>query len=207
MQITDTAIANNGTDLLGSARISAQVGVAMADAGIAAWQSKYDYLLWRPQDAIRCGIAWGYANCDATWSSLIATPPHPDYVAGHPAFSTSAADLLQNFFGTGTSDDFCTSSDAYNNGPGNPIGAMTLCYNSFTAAADDATLSRIYGGIHTDIASNASALIGHQIASQILTNDFPVPEPGTLGLLGVGLAGAAALRRRRQAALWCTGSG
>ncbi len=200
LQIADTAILANGTDLLGSARITAMIGVGMADAGIAAWQSKYDYLLWRPQDAIRdCADAWNaaFTTCDATWASLIATPPHPDYLAGHPTFSYAAAGLLDAFFADGITA-FCSTSDAYNNGPGNPVAAMTICYDGFLEAASDATISRVYGGIHTDFASTGGALIGQQIAQQILDNEFLIAEPATAALLGFGLAGVMGARRRRN---------
>ena len=61
-----------------------------------------------------------FDTCDTNWSSLIATPPHPDYLAGHPAFSGSAATALVSALGT---DDltFSSSSNAYCN-----IGRSTL---------------------------------------------------------------------------------
>jgi hypothetical protein len=175
------------------------VGVGMADAGIAAWQSKYDYLLWRPQDAIRNCSGWNAAflTCDPTWTSLIATPPHPDYLAGHPTFSYAAATLLDNFFADGIKD-FCTTSDAYNNGPGNPVAAMTICYGDFLDAASDATISRVYGGIHTNFSVDGGATIGVAIADQILDTQFQIAEPASLAAMATGLAGMLRLRRRRS---------
>jgi hypothetical protein len=78
---------------------------------------KYQDLLWRPVTAIRDCSNWNpnFTTCDPTWTSLIATPPHPDYLAGHPAFSGAAATVLDNFFGTdaipitSTSDTYCNS--------------------------------------------------------------------------------------------------
>lgn len=121
LQIGDTAMGLKSTSLLQSAQLTALLGEAMNDAGIAAWNSKYTYNLWRPITAIRTcnetggGITWTWAACDPTWSSLIATPPHPDYVAGHPAFSGAAATVLADYFG---SDDitFSSTSDYYCNG-------------------------------------------------------------------------------------------
>jgi hypothetical protein len=109
LQIADTVMQSQGTNLLQSAQLTALLGDAENDAGIAAWGVKYVYNLWRPVTAIRnCasgtegGVTWNpyFTSCDSTWSSLIVTPPHPDYVAGHPAFSGAGAAVLADFFGT-----------------------------------------------------------------------------------------------------------
>jgi hypothetical protein len=110
LQIADTVMASQGTSLLRSAELTALLGDAENDAGIATWGVKYTYNLWRPVTAIRAcasgtsdgSVSWNpyFTGCDATWSSLIATPPHPDYVAGHPAFSGAGASVLADFFGT-----------------------------------------------------------------------------------------------------------
>lgn len=129
LQIADTAMISQGSNLLQSARLTALLGEAMNDAGIAAWGDKYAYNLWRPVTAIQdCGaggtasgaVTWSsdFTTCDTTWTSLIATPPHPDYLAGHPAFSGAAATVLADFFGT-DSISFSSSSDYYCNGGSN----------------------------------------------------------------------------------------
>ncbi len=124
LQIADTAMASQGSSLLQSAQLTALLGEAMNDAGIAAWGDKYAYNLWRPITAIRkCDtsgigtVTWNsnFTTCDPTWSSLIATPPHPDYVAGHPAFSGAAATILADYFGT-DNVTFSSSSNYYCNG-------------------------------------------------------------------------------------------
>jgi hypothetical protein len=121
LQIADNAMASQGTNLLKSAQLTALLGESMNDAGIAAWGDKYNYNLWRPVTAIRdCassgnGVTWTNPNCDPAWSSLIATPPHPDYLAGHPAFSGSAATVLADFFGT-DNIGFSSTSNYYCNG-------------------------------------------------------------------------------------------
>ena len=123
LQITNTVIQSQGLNLLGAARLSMLVSQAEQDAGIAVWGTKYKYNLWRPANAIRdCGPAGGggvswngfFTACDPTWTSLIGTPPHPDYLAGHPAFSAAAVKVLENFFGR---DDipFFSVSDSYCN--------------------------------------------------------------------------------------------
>jgi hypothetical protein len=203
------------------------LGTAEADAAIAAWQTKYlpfpAGTLWRPITAIQDCDNWNsaFTTCDPSWTSLIATPPHPDYLAGHPTFSTAAATVLDAFFGT---DDvpFCSTSLPYSNG-GTPVGPMTLCYDSFLAAAQDATDSRIYGGIHTNFAVNNGVELGAEIADNLLANNFTlnaqrrwgdrlqfadasvvtndapaIPEPGSLAVLGIALGGLLIGRNRRR---------
>jgi hypothetical protein len=123
LQIADTAMVSQGSSLLQSAQLTALLGESMNDAGIAAWGVKYTYNLWRPITAIttNCNangtVSWSsaFTTCDSSWSSLIATPPHPDYIAGHPAFSGAAATVLADFFGT-DNVTFASTSDYYCNG-------------------------------------------------------------------------------------------
>ena len=126
LQIADTAMISQNSSLLQSAQLTALLGESMNDAGIAAWAIKYTDNLWRPITAIRnCGsggtaagtVTWSsdFTTCDTSWRSLIATPPHPDYVAGHPAFSGAAATVLADFFGT-DNITFTSSSNYYCNG-------------------------------------------------------------------------------------------
>jgi hypothetical protein len=128
LQIADAAMKGQNTSLLQSARLTAILGEAQTDAGIAAWGKKYTYNLWRPVTAIRAcdpssttgSVNWNsaFTTCDTKWSALIATPPHPDYLAGHPAFSDASAKVLADFFRTdniavsSTSDYYCNGSKA-----------------------------------------------------------------------------------------------
>jgi len=149
LQIADTVMQSQNTTLMRSAQLSALLGDAENNAGIAAWGVKYRTNLWRPVTAIRScdktltGTAsWnsGFTSCDPTWSSLIATPPHPDYVAGHPAFSGAAATVLADFFGTdnisfsSTSNYYCNAGTATFNAS-NQLVSCTL--NGVTYAVAD----------------------------------------------------------------------
>ncbi len=120
LQIADTVLTNQGSNLLQSAQLTALLGEAENSAGIAAWTVKYANNLWRPITAITsCSdtASWNgnFTTCDPNWKSLIATPPHPDYVAGHPAFSGASATILADFFGT-DNITFSSTSQAYCNG-------------------------------------------------------------------------------------------
>jgi hypothetical protein len=150
LQIADIVAGNQELSLLQTARATAMTGIAMTDAGIGAWAIKYDYNSWRPVTAIQDCAAWSpsFTTCDPDWSSLIATPPHPDYVAGHPAFSGAAATALANVLGTdnvtftATSNTYCNSGAATFGSVGNVNGCALngVFYSIATAAcANDAT--------------------------------------------------------------------
>lgn len=129
-QIIATA---QGNTLEENARLFALLNIAMADAAICAWDAKYTFHFWRPVTAIN------YAEPELNWASFIVTPPFPDYVSGHSTFSGASATVLASFYGTGELP-FTTGSDFL---PG--------VYRSFETcmdAADEAAVSRLYGGIH-----------------------------------------------------------
>jgi len=125
LQIVDTVTGQEGLGLLQTARAAAGAAVAMEDAGIAAWAVKYQDNAWRPITAIQdCStntaggtVPWStnFSTCDKSWTSLIATPPHPDYIAGHPVFSGAAATALADAIGT-NDVTFVSTSNTYCNG-------------------------------------------------------------------------------------------
>lgn len=124
-----------------NARLFALLNIAMADAAICGWDAKYAYNFWRPVTAIRNGDT---DRNDATapdpnWISLIVTPPFPDYTSGHSTFSGAAATVLALFYGTDNMV-FATGSDF--------LPGVFRSFSSFSAAAHEAALSRLYGGIH-----------------------------------------------------------
>jgi hypothetical protein len=149
VQIADNIAATQDLNLLQHARADALVGIALNDAGIAAWAVKFDNAdsnatpSWRPITAItydasqaNCGD-WNadFTTCLSSWSSLIATPPHPDYLAGHPAFSGAAALALDAALGTdnvtfsSSSQNYCNGGSSTFDADGNVIGC-----GSFTLA-------------------------------------------------------------------------
>lgn len=111
--------------------------MAMADAGITAWDTKLHYVFWRPITAIQNGDNDGNPNTDGdpTWQPSIVTPPYPDYTSG------AITRILRSFFGTNdmTFSVTTTVSQAVQ---------QTRMYSRFTDAADDVVLARVYEGIH-----------------------------------------------------------
>jgi membrane-associated phospholipid phosphatase len=148
-----------------NARLFALLNVALADAGIASWDSKYFYNFCRPVTAIHNAAADGDPNTmpDADWSPLLTTPPFPSYISGHSTFSAAAATILAGFFGTDRIT-FTTGSE-------NPA-ASARTFTSFSQAANEAGISRIYAGIHWDFDNTAGLATGKAVGNYVLAHSL-----------------------------------
>ena len=167
---TDVTLAKQ-TNLLETARTFALMNIAMADAGIASWDAKYHYDLWRPIDAIRQADQDGNAatTSNSTWIPLLKTPPFPAYTSGHSTFSGAASAVLASLFGDATS--FASQTDGHAAPEQRPLDAsqiVTRQFGSFTQAAEEAGMSRIYGGIHFNFDNTAGLKLGSEVASATL---------------------------------------
>lgn len=151
-----------GNTLEQNARLFALLNVAMADAAICAWDAKYAFNFWRPITAIRNGDIDGNPATlpDPAWTPLIPTPPFPEYVSGHSTFSGAAAEVLRFFYGRDTVS-FSIGSDL--------LPGVTRQFFSFSEAAAEAALSRLYGGIHFRSAIQDGLTAGLQIGEWTVT--------------------------------------
>lgn len=170
-QIAADAVTHRGGSLLDTARTFALVNLAMADAGIVAWKAKYTHGLWRPIDAIRQADTDGNTLTDAVpnWTPLLRTPPFPSYTSGHSSFSAAAAAVLTALFGDNYA--FTSEMDAHNGFTQRPLAAdqvLTRSFGSFSAAAEEAGVSRIYGGIHFDFDNTAGLAAGRAIGAKTI---------------------------------------
>jgi hypothetical protein len=143
-----------------SAKLFGMLNLALGDAGIACWDAKYAYATWRPVTAIRNGDADGnpLTAGDPDWTPLWATPPFPEYTSGHSTFSAAAATILTAVFG-----DHVAFSTTSLTAPG-----IVRHYDSFEQAAEEAGMSRIYGGIHFQFANLEGQACGTQIGRWVL---------------------------------------
>lgn len=154
--LTDNSLEEN-------ARLFAMLNIGLADAGICAWDAKYKYNLWRPLTAIQQAERDGNPDTisDANWQPLLTTPPFPEYISGHSTFSGAADSILSYFFG----EDFCFADT------GDTSGNSSLRkFNSFENAADEAGMSRIYGGIHFMSANQDGLKAGKDIGNYVVQN-------------------------------------
>ena len=167
--IAQDVAAQHGTTLEGNARLFALLNIAEADAAIVSWDCKYKFEFWRPVTAIRNGDLDPVVETEkeADWTPLLTTPPFPEYTSGHSTFSAAAGVVLASFFGGDI--PFVTASE--------DLPGVVRSFSSFSAAAQEAGMSRIYGGIHFLSANEAGLSSGAELGAYVSAN-FLKDRPG-----------------------------
>lgn len=136
-----------------AARVYARLHLAMADAFIATWKTKYTVNLLRPVTAVQLTL-------DSQWvPTLMHTPPFPEYPSGHSVLSSAAAGVLEREFGAATRFTDNTHNDR---------GWGPRTFASFRAAADEAAVSRLYAGIHFRSGIEGGKLQGRCVAERVM---------------------------------------
>jgi hypothetical protein len=174
------------------ARLLAYVNLAMADTGIAAWDTKYFYNYWRPVTGIResdvgtgpTGLGDGndltpgdvaFSPLGAPASNLSSnnfTPPFPAYVSGHAAFGGALFEVLRQYFGR---DDiaFTFVSDELDgvtlDNAGRPRRNAPRSFSSLSEAEEENGQSRMYLGIHWSFDKTEGVVMGNNVARYILS--------------------------------------
>lgn len=153
MNITKLACEKVSYDFRQSLHAYACLSIAIADAFISCWDEKYRSLVIRPETYINQYI-------DAGWLPLLQTPPFPEYTSGHSVISNAAAVILEKIFG----DHF-----SYADSTEVEFGIPVRHFRSFRHAADEAAISRFYGGIHYMPSIINGSEEGKKIGSYILS--------------------------------------
>ena len=129
-----------------------KTSVAIADAFISCWDEKYHSNLIRPETLIN-------EYFDDSWEPVLQTPPFPEYTSGHSVVSGAAATSLTSIFG----DDFAFDDDTELQ-----YGLPVRSFNSFNEAANEAAISRMYGGIHYRAAVDVGVKQGRDLGKLVV---------------------------------------
>jgi hypothetical protein len=163
-EITQTASQARNLGTADNARLFALLNFSFADSVIAFYDAKYTYNFWRPVTAIRA------ANTDDNPETLAnpgwlpevgKTAPDPSYPGAHAVISAAAAEVLLSFFGR-DHFDFDVTSEV--------LPGAVRSFSSFSAAAEEATLSRVFAGQHFRFDLNTGHRLGREIAAFVVDN-------------------------------------
>lgn len=153
MGIAKIAAQKGQADLMKSAATYALTSITLADGFITCWDEKYKSNLIRPETLINKYI-------DEEWRPLLQTPPFPEYTSGHSVISSAAAIALTSIYGENFA--FTDSTEV-------KYGLSARNFSSFKEAADEAAISRLYGGIHYMPAITNGVKQGREMGSFIVS--------------------------------------
>jgi hypothetical protein len=159
-EIAQTAAIAHHVNLEHSARLFALLNISLADTTIAFFEAKYKYNFWRPVTAVQFAGADGNPETEPnpTWLPLSTkTAPDPSYPGAHSAISKAGATVLSFYFGDQFTFDVTSET----------LAGMSRPFTSFSAAAEEAGLSRIYAGQHFRTDHIAGKSLGGQVAESI----------------------------------------
>ena len=128
--------------------------IALADGFISCWDEKYRSNLVRPETLINKHI-------DENWKPVLQTPPFPEYSSGHSVVSGAASIVLTRIFG----EEFNFEDDTEVK-----YGLPVRSFTSFSQAANEAAISRLYGGIHYRSAVENGIVQGRNLGNHVVEN-------------------------------------
>jgi hypothetical protein len=144
-----------------SLQVFTMLSVGLTDAFICCWDEKFRSNRIRPETAIRKYI-------DPFWQPYLQTPPFPEYLSGHSTVSACASVILTHFFG----ENFEYVDDVEV-----PYGLPPRKFKSFQHAAEEAAISRFYGGIHFMDAIDEGLVAGKQVGQWVISKSRPASDP------------------------------
>lgn len=136
-----------------TAKLLATLAMGIADAFISCWEAKYTYEYIRPVTFIQSKI-------DPEFTPILYTPPFPEYPSGHSVVSGAASTILAHFFG---------EKQAFTDRTEINFGQKERTFLSFEQAASEASISRLYGGIHFKKALTKGLEQGQKVGQFVLT--------------------------------------
>ena len=156
--------------------------MAISDALVSVFETKYFYAFWRPVTAIRAGDTDGNPRTepDTAWTPFITTPSFPGYPSAHASGSGAArrvAELLYGPFGHAITLSHPAVPD------------VTLQYTNFRDITDDIDDARVYGGIHFRFDQEAGSLQGRRVGRYVLYAQSPACAPATRVMVPAESAG------------------
>jgi PAP2 superfamily protein len=163
-EITQTASQTRNLKTADSARLFALLNLSLADGVIAFYDAKYTYNFWRPVTAIRAAGTDDNPETLANpgWLPEVGkTAPDPSYPGAHAVISAAAAEVLRSFFGRDHFDLDVTSE---------VLPGAVRSFPSFSAAAEEATLSRIFAGQHFRFDLTTGNRLGREVADSVIDN-------------------------------------
>ncbi len=152
-KIAQSIAVERGNTLAENARLFAHLNMSLSDAGVLCWVIKFTFEFWRPITAIRIE--------EPKWMPLLTTPPFPAYTSGHSTFSGAGAAVLAQSFGS-DKIRFSTTSD--------DLPGVTRKFESIWSAAEEAGMSRIYGGIHWQFDNVDGLNVGKTLGEYVYAN-------------------------------------
>jgi PAP2 superfamily protein len=163
-EIAQTASAAHQLSTAQNARLFALLNLSLADSVIAFYDAKYTYNLWRPVTAIRAAGTDDNPDtaADPNWLPEVGkTAPDPSYPGAHAVISAAGAEVLDSFF-EADHFEFAVTSEV--------LPGVERSFTSFSAASEEATLSRIFAGQHFRFDLTAGHRLGREVADFVVVN-------------------------------------
>lgn len=175
--ISKVVSSSHALTLSQNARLFGLVAMAMGDACITGWDAKYltPIDLWRPIDAVRETLddGNGATVADPAWLPLADfTPPFPAYVSGHATFGAVHASIMEQYFGT-DNITFTIGSDEFGVNPGLGYPAnLTRTFTSFSQAAWENAMSRVWLGVHYYWDATDGNTLGYEVGEFVFEHQL-----------------------------------
>ncbi|HVQ02306.1 MAG TPA: vanadium-dependent haloperoxidase, partial [Burkholderiaceae bacterium] len=158
-----------GRDVLRNARLYAAASQAMDESLIAVFDAKYAYNFWRPSTAIRNAELDGNdaTEPDATWSSFIDTPMHPEYPSAHSILASAVGTVLKVDLGGSPMPELSTTSAT--------AKGVTRRWTRIDDFVNEVSAARVYEGVHFRFSTDVGMAMGKQIGEAVAAKHLPQP--------------------------------